>query len=146
MDEDKQVVKRFIGFISRSNDEERLVTGIVADPENIDSEGNMIDKEAIRRSALLFMERFGNTGVSHETDSYDYPVVFNDRIKIVESWVAREATTLNDLPVPEGAWLLTYRVLDDEIWEDVKRGALTGFSFEALVKKKPIEQKSIQGN
>ncbi len=139
------LVKRFATFISRSNDEERLVTSIVADPENVDSFGNMIDSEAIRKAALLFMERFGNSGVSHQKDSYGQPILFNNRIKIVENWVTRAETVVDDegTTVPFGTWLLTFRVLDDNIWDDVKKDSLTGFSFEAIVSRKPIEQESL---
>jgi hypothetical protein len=147
MTEDRYIkIKRSVTFICRSKDDERLVTGVVADPLNVDSYGNMIDEDAIRRSALLFMEKFGNTGVGHQTDSYGQPILFNDRLKIVESWRARAETVVDEesgTTVPKGSWVLSFRVLDDDIWDDTKNESLTGFSFEALVSRKPIAQKSL---
>ena len=147
MTEERFIVKRSVTFVYRSDDDERLVTGIVADPINVDSYGNMVDEEAIRRSALLFMERFVNTGVNHQTDSYGRSILFNDRIKVLESWRARADDTLVDeesgTTAPKGAWILTFRILDDDVWDEVKTEILTGFSFEAIISRKPIEQKSL---
>ena len=85
------------------------------------------------------MEVFRNMGVGHNKDESGKPLILNDKIRILESWVTREKTTIGGEPVPAVAWLLTVRVLDQKIWQAVKRGQLTGFSFEAKAKRVPIE-------
>lgn len=117
---------------------ERIVTGVVADPETVDSYGNIIDAETIRRAALEFMEYFQNMGVNHEKGSDGTPVVLNDQIRILESWVTRGEETINGRRVPAGAWVLTVRILDDEIWEGVLNGEFVGFSLEAICQRVPL--------
>lgn len=118
---------------------ERIVTGVVADPETVDSYGNIMDAETIRRAALEFMEYFQNMGVNHEKGPDGKPVTLNDQIRILESWVTREESIINGRRVPAGAWVLTVRVVSDEIWEGVLNGEFIGFSLEALCQRIPLE-------
>lgn len=117
---------------------ERLVTGVVADPVNVDSYGNTISEEEIRTAMLRFMEEFQNTGVDHIKDSADNPVLFNDVIRVVECWQKREDGFISGAFVPKGAWLMTVRILDDDIWNGILNGKYTGFSLEAFAKRIPL--------
>lgn len=122
-----------------SDDWERLVTGIVADPVNIDSYGNIIPAHIIRQACLKFMEDYQNTGIAHYKDVQGIPILYNDKIVIVENWILRTDTVINGVNVPAGAWLLTCRIKDDDIWQDVLEGIFVGYSFEAIAKRVPIE-------
>lgn len=133
----RETVRYQVDFLTRSKDEQ-IVTGIVADRENVDSYGNKISEEEIWKSAYKFMETWRNMGVGHDKDKSGRPVILNDKIKILESWVTREETTIGGKRVPAIAWLLTVRILDQKIWEAVKSGQLTGFSFEAKARRIPI--------
>lgn len=136
-------VKRHIALVNREEKKavdgswERLVTGIVADPENVDSYGNTISAEVIREAAFRFMEDYQNFGINHEKID-GKPVLYNDKIAVVESWITREKTTIGGTEVPKGAWVLTCRVKDDSIWQGVLDGTYTGFSLEALAKRVEI--------
>jgi hypothetical protein len=126
--------------IERQSDDgwERLVTGVVADPENVDYYGNMIDADVIKNAAYRFMERYQHTGISHLKDEDGVPVLLDSEIRVVESWITREATTLGGKKVPRGAWVMTSRILNDDIWSGVLNGTYTGYSFEALAKRVEI--------
>ena len=135
---------KILEIVERSESEdidnwERLVTGIVADPVNVDSFGNIIPAHIIRIACLKFMEDYQNTGIAHHKDGQGIPILYNDKIVIVENWILRSDTVINGVMVPEGAWLLTCRIKDDDIWQDVLDGVFVGFSFEAIVKRQPIE-------
>jgi len=137
--------KQTCDFIARDESEavdgsgwERLVTGVVADPENVDAYGNTISEEEIRTAMLRFMEVFQNTGVNHIKDSAENPVLFNDVIRIVECWQTRNEDYINGVRVPKGAWVMTVRVLDDDIWQGILNGTYTGFSLEAFAKRIPV--------
>ncbi len=117
---------------------ERLVTGVVADPENVDSYGNTISEEEIRTAMLRFMEEFQNTGLDHQKDSANNPVLFNEVIRIVECWQTRNQDVINGVSVAKGAWVMTVRILDDDIWNGVLNGTYTGFSLEAIAKRIPV--------
>lgn len=123
-------------FISRE-DEKQIVTGVVADPENIDSYGYTIPKIEVWDAAYRFMELYQNLGVGHNREN-GLPVILNDKIKILESWVTRGKTTIGGEEIPIDAWVLTVKINDNDIWEKVKEGHLTGFSFEAKAKRVPI--------
>lgn len=135
------VIRNHFRIIDRSDDDdaERLITGIVADPENIDSYGQIIDAHVVRKMALNFMERHGDMGTDHAKDDDGNPIVLNDDIVIVENWVTRNKDVIGGEKVPQGAWMLTVRVLSDEIWERVVDGELNGYSFEAIVWRINIE-------
>lgn len=138
--------KQTCDFIAREEKEaldgsgwERLVTGVVAGPENVDSYGGTISEEETRTAMLRFMEEFQNTGINHIKDSVEKPVLFNDVIRVVECWQTRVEQHINGVYVPKGSWVMTVRILDDDIWQGVLDGKYNGFSFEAFAKRVPIE-------
>jgi hypothetical protein len=137
-------LRQTFDFIERTEVEtvdgwERIVTGIVADPENVDSFGNIISEEEIRGAMYRFMESYQHTGLQHLKDNDGNQVLFDDKIKILENWQTRSETEINGITVPKGAWVLTVRIYDDEIWQGILDGEYTGFSFCAFATAKPIE-------
>jgi hypothetical protein len=117
----------------------RVVTGVVADPENVDSEKRKILPEVIEKMAWGFLENSRNFGVFHQKDKNGNPVVLNDKIKVVESWVTQEKIIRNGVTIPKGAWVITVRIHDDKIWDMIVKGILKGFSFEAKVKMRKLK-------
>ena len=87
---------------------------------------------------IRFMEEFQNTGINHLKDSSNNPVLFNDVIRITECWTTRVEQYINGVFVPKGSWVMTVRILDDDIWQGVLDGTYTGFSFEAFAKQVPL--------
>lgn len=133
----RTTIKFRVDFIARQDDEQ-IVTGIVADASNVDSFKNRVPRKEVWRAAYRFMELYRNMGVSHSRDGKGRPIILNDKIRILESWVTREKTTLDGTSVPVDAWLLTVRINDSKIWRAVKDKKLTGFSFEANAKRVPL--------
>lgn len=138
-------LKQTFEFIERlehpevdGNGWERLVTSVVADPENIDSYGNKVSEEEIRTMMLRFMGVYQNMGVNHLKDDYGEPIILNGSLVIVESWQVRQDEVIGGKRVPKGAWVMTVRVMDDEIWAGVLNGSYTGFSMEAFAKRVPL--------
>jgi hypothetical protein len=134
-----QILIRRQFIILERDSKKRIVTGIVADPENVDSYDNSIDEEEIERAAIEYMERYVHTGVNHEKDGEGNPLLYDSIIRVVENWVARNPGNMNGTNYPKGAWLQSHKVLDDGIWERVESKELTGFSFEAFCTRVPIE-------
>jgi len=118
---------------------ERLVTGVVADPLNVDSYGNIIPAHIIRQACFKFMEDYQNTGIAHQKDGQGVPILYNDKIVIVENSILRSDTVINNVVVPAGAWVMSCRIKDDEIWQDVLDGEYQGYSFEAIAKRQEIK-------
>jgi hypothetical protein len=138
---ERVVIENKFRIIERSEDEdEQIVTGIVADPENVDSYGQMIEAAVVRKMAHNYMQHHRNLGTDHAKDEDGNPIILNEDIVILESWVTREEGVIGGETVPVGAWVLVVRVLNDEIWQRVLDGELNGYSFEAIVWRVPIEE------
>lgn len=129
------VAKAFAQEVRVCKAEERYVLGIVLEPQDpdcpLDSQGDVYTAETIRRAAHLFMEEYRNIGLQHSG-------LVNDKVKILETWIQHEDTVIGGQNVKAGSWLMAVRVIDDQLWEDVKAGRLTGFSIGGTGKRTPI--------
>jgi DNA adenine methylase len=79
------------------------------------------------------MEEYRNLGIMHRE-------LANDRIKILESYLAPAEFEVDGTRVKKGTWLLAARVLDDDLWQKVKAGDLAGFSIGGSAVKVPIKE------
>lgn len=123
--------------IWKSTTEERYVLGIVLEPTKemgeADSQGDVYSAEEIRQAAYRFMEKSQTMGIQHKEAA-------GDRIKVLESWIAREDATIEGQPVVAGTWLLGARIVDDELWEAVKNGDFTGWSIGGVANRTPLDE------
>lgn len=105
----------------------RVVTGIVLEPNEVDAHGDIVAPEVIRDAAYDFLARYNKAtelGVQHE--------LFGDLgLELVESFIAPVDYVLPGGDVKAGSWVISVRVLDDNLWIKVKDGSLTGFSIGA---------------
>ena len=53
---------------------------------------------------------------------------------VVESWVAKADFKIGEETVKKGTWLMTVEVTDDDIWDAVQKGEITGFSMGGVGK------------
>ncbi len=102
--------------------EERYVLGVVLEPETVDAQKDIYSAAEVREAAHRFMEEYQNVGLMHRD-------LVNGRVKILESYVAPAPFEIDGVAVKRGTWLLAVRVLDDELWKQVKDGELTGLSI-----------------
>lgn len=104
-------------------DEERYVLGVVLEPETKDSQGDIYSHAEVRKAAHIFMETAGALGKQHSEN-------VTGKLKILESYIAPvDFTVEDDETVKKGTWLMGIRVVDDDLWTDVKKGEFTGFSI-----------------
>ena len=104
------------------SEEERFVYGIVLQPDIVDLQGDIINKEEIAKAAHSFMENCQKIGLQHN--------VIVPQIKIWESYLAPSDMTIAGQSVVKGSWVLGVHVNDDDIWKQIKDGELTGFSIK----------------
>ncbi|MCP4677375.1 MAG: hypothetical protein GY854_18045, partial [Deltaproteobacteria bacterium] len=112
--------------------DERYVLGVVLEPEIVDAQNEIYSKEEIRRVAHRFLEEFGGLGLQHSFR-------INNLVKILESYLTPAGFTIAKKEIPEGTWLLAVRILDDELWDQVVKGELTGFSVGGSAIEVPEE-------
>lgn len=110
--------------------EERYVLGIVLEPERVDAQQDIYSAAEVREAAHRFMEEYRNLGLMHRE-------ILGEQVKILESYLAPAAFELDGTRVKPGTWLLAVRVVDDDLWRQIKAGELTGFSIGGSALRAP---------
>lgn len=114
--------------IAKSDGEQRLVTGIVLEPDEIDTQNDTIDAEGILKTAHNFLSKY-----NRESEMGHMHRRLGDiGVDLVESYIAPMDFTIGEEPVKKGSWIITVKVHDDRLWQDVKSGKLTGFSIGGI--------------
>lgn len=109
--------------------EERTVTGIVLEPDGVDAQGDTIDADTIKRTAHRYLSNYNATtklGFMHND--------FSRAFELLESWLVPEDMTLFGRQLRKGTWVMTVRVLDEEVWRGVKKGRFKGFSIGGVAR------------
>jgi hypothetical protein len=107
--------------ILKVDEEKRIVTGIVYEPDILDAHGEFMTTDEIEKSAHQFLKDFRNIDKQHDFVASE--------TEVVESWITKEDGSLGDQEVKKGTWLLSVHVPDDDTWGEIKKGELTGFSM-----------------
>jgi len=114
--------------IAKVDGEKRLVTGVVMEPDEVDSQGDTTDPDAIERAGHNFLAKY-----NRETQLGLLHKMFGEiGVELVESWITPEVMTIGNQKVKKGSWLMTVRVKDDVLWRKIKNGEITGFSIGGL--------------
>lgn len=103
--------------------------GEVYAPMQIDTDGEAMLAEDIEHMAHDFLAsgRVNKIDVQHNLQE--------SGCLVVESFIARKGDPDGFI---EGAWVLGTKVLPDELWEQVKKGELNGYSFYGPVTQVPV--------
>ena len=122
----KVMQNKGVRLVKESMDsEKRLVYGIVIEPKSIDTDNEWVDEKDIENACHTFMKYFQEVGIDHTT-------VVIKGLKIVENYIAPSNLSINGVTVKKGSWVMVHYVEDDKIWDRVKDGDLTGYSFEGI--------------
>lgn len=111
------------------NVEKHIVYGVVYEPWVLDTYGDMMLPEDIEKMAHEFIAS-GQLDQKIDRQHDNIPTGSFP----VESYIAKS----DDPDYPEGAWVLGVKVVDRSLWNDIKSGKVNGYSFEAVVTKKPV--------
>ena len=119
------------------DEEKRLVVGLALVPDkkiyrnNGGFEYNItFSKDTVRKAAEKYLKslKIHNATIEHEMEV--------DGVYLTESWIVedvqKDKTALYDLNAPEGAWAVSMRIENEDVWEDVKAGRYLGFSIEGI--------------
>lgn len=109
-----------IATFSKADDEKQIVYAEVFAPGVIDSQGDFMTKSEIELMAWRFMAQGRITKVDTEHNLKE-----NGSL-VIESFVAREG----DPDFIPGSWVVGVHIPDPELWEQVKKGELNGFSLQ----------------
>lgn len=91
-------------------------------------------KETIKRASELYLMHNNQDSATLEHDTKISGVT------AVESWIVadkdRDKSAVYGIDVPEGTWMLSLRVDNDEIWQKVKDKSVKGYSIEGFFTQK----------
>lgn len=106
--------------------DEQIVYGIVYEPNVKDSQGDQANANEIKKAAYDFMENAQTFKVMHKGKKV--------KVQILENFIAPVDFTIEKRTVKKGSWVLVTRVLDKKLWEEIKKGNLTGYSMAGTAK------------
>lgn len=121
--------------ISKSDEDKRIVVGIVLEPETVDAQGDSIPAQVIEKAAHQFLSGYNvqNTlGFAHK--------VFKKNFDLLESYITPQDMTIGKQTVKAGSWVMSVKVLNDDIWSLVRNGQITGFSVGGRAKSQSIKE------
>ena len=91
-------------------------------------------KDTIIKASQLFLKK---SNQSNATLEHNQKI---DGMTVVESWIVedtkKDKSALYEFNVPEGTWMISMKVDNDEVWEKVKSGEIKGFSIEGYFAEK----------
>ncbi|MEG1913343.1 MAG: XkdF-like putative serine protease domain-containing protein [Cloacibacillus sp.] len=108
--------------LTKINDEQRMVYGVVYSPDQVDTQGDFAKADEIKKAAYGFMKSALTTNIdaNHDFDAKD--------AYVAESWLTKGVDSLFEKE-PEGSWAVGIKVESDELWNQVKKGELAGISM-----------------
>lgn len=93
------------------------------------------DTLEVEKAAMLFLKNGMKFNRQHsEVDA---------KLDIIESYLATESNLLN---VPTGSWIISAKVKDDALWQEIKNGTFNGFSMQSLFSNELIGVQELQFN
>ncbi|WP_144716538.1 XkdF-like putative serine protease domain-containing protein [Bacillus altitudinis] len=109
-----------IKVIAKADDAQRLVYGIVYEPNVADAHGDYMTPEEIEKAAHGFLKDAREIDKQHD---------FQGGVgEVVESYIAPSDFEMGDELIKKGSWVLVTKA-SDEIWEQIQKGEITGYSM-----------------
>jgi len=117
------------------NDEKRLVTAPVMLAETpilrFSSELGKYYVKFSKETIEKMMRKYFKENKIHKVNTNHDSSQFRDGVYMMESYVVGDRNTSNVFPdLPEGSWVATFYVENDDVWDKVKNSEYNGFSLE----------------
>lgn len=119
------------------SEDKRIIVGLALVPNkkiyrrNKDYEYNiMFSEDTVRKASEIYLKnlRNNNTTLDHNN--------LTTGVSVIESWVVEDSlmdkSNLYGLNAVKGAWVVTMKVDNDKVWEDIKAQKYLGLSIEGM--------------
>ncbi len=113
--------------IVKQDEEKRLVYGIVMEPDAVDSQGDQTSAEEIEKACHRFMQNSQIIFSEHQQKEPD--------CYVVESYISPVDYAMGEQKVTKGSWVMVTYCGDEDIWNQVKKGELTGYSIRGFANR-----------
>jgi len=123
------------------DDEKRIVVGLALVPNKKiyrrrkDYEYNIVfSDDTVRKASELYLKSLknNNTTLEHQT--------LTSGVSVIESWIVEDErmdkSNLYGLNASKGSWVVTMKVDNDVVWEDIKKKKYLGLSIEGIFSDK----------
>ena len=93
------------------------------------------ERRFVRAIVLAPNDEMSETDVKAESYRYmESPRRGNGSVRVIESMIAPVDMRINEKNVKRGSWMMTLKILDDEIWKDFERGEfiISGRSLQEI--------------
>jgi len=123
--------------ITKADKARQIVYGVVYEPDVEDAHEDTMTAEEIEKAAHGFMERQNtyNIDKQHDLDA--------DKGYVVESYIAPVDMQLGDQEIKKGSWVAGVKVTDNDTWELIEKGEITGFSMFGAGKREEVEEEEV---
>lgn len=85
-------------------------------------------QDTVRKASELFLMNSNQNNATYEHDQK------LKGLSVVESWIIEDSKTdksrLYGFDLPKGTWMISMKVNNEDVWNDVKLGKVKGFSIE----------------
>lgn len=115
------------GKIVKVDSENHYVTGIVYEPMTEDSHENYMTADEIQKAAYWYAKNGDKVDLQHSFEPLDGACV-------VENFVAKSDMEIEGEEIKKGTWLMTVEVSDPDVWGQIEKGEITGFSMGGVGK------------
>ena len=117
----KEKIEINVNFLKEFNSDKQIVTGIVYEPNELDSHDEFMDEETIEKAAYNFLAKY-----RHIDNQHNFIKSHNE---VVESWISKNDDSINGEKIKKGTWLISVKINDSNTWSNIKNGDITGFSL-----------------
>lgn len=124
-------IKRDVQLIGKSDATtmEQLAYGVVLEPETVDGQDHAMTDDDVKFTAHHFLAVQGIAGYRHYKQA---------DATVVESYIAPCDFQLGGQLVKKGSWVVVMRVNDSDLWQQILRGEITGYSVGGFGKLQPL--------
>ena len=123
------------------DEDKRIVVGLALVPDKKiyrrkkDYEYNItFSKDTVRKASELYLKslRNNNTTLEHQT--------LTNGVSVIESWIVEDErmdkSNIYGLNAKQGSWVVTMKVDNDAVWQDIKDKKYLGLSIEGIFSDK----------
>src|SRR6478735_537999 len=135
-------------IIFSENEEQKIINGpaLIPDKKILRKYKNeffdvVLNKQTIKDTAVKFFKENNqtNTTLQHKEKIDNNDTVFFESW-IIENFEKDKANYLGFKDLPNGTWMVSLKIQNDELWEKIKNGNFNGFSIEAFFSNEEIKE------
>ena len=136
-EDNTDIVEFDVAILSKSQ-KKQITYSIVYEPNIVDSQSDWADAEEIEKMAHNYLKNH-LINIRPAADLEHKVELDLEKAIPVESYIAPQDFTINEQLIKKGSWVLAMYIPDEQIWERVEKGEITGYSLRGKGLRIPAE-------